>query len=213
MRRQQLSRAQILRAMRIAPRSCRSVGVRFGSARCAEVSRRGRQHCAWRNKADWLRKFNTERVDGVLLVTGADLLSVTFQSNELLGILAGSIKVVYSEVGQTRPGAQRGHEHFGFLDGVSQPGIRGLTTTEAWQPRSAGDIVVAPVDPKKQKHISVHASTLCVSIGNPVAHASGRQAAPEVASWQERPLRVDGGPSFIVRKSAAMVKGFGCRPW
>jgi len=114
-------------------RSCRSVGVRFGSARCAEVSRRGRQHCAWRNKADWLRKFNTERVDGVLLVTGADLLSVTFQSNELLGILAGSIKVVYSEVGQTRPGAQRGHEHFGFLDGVSQPGIRGLTTAEAWR--------------------------------------------------------------------------------
>ena len=84
-------------------------------------------------KADWLRKFNTERVDGLLLVTGADLLSVTFQSNELLGILAGSIMVVYSEIGQTRPGAQRGHEHFGFPDGVSQPGIRGLTTAEAWR--------------------------------------------------------------------------------
>jgi Dyp-type peroxidase family len=84
-------------------------------------------------KADWLRRFNTDRVDGVLLVTGADLLSVTFQSNELLGILAGSIKVVYSEIGQTRPGAQRRHEHFGFLDGVSQPGIRGLTTAEAWR--------------------------------------------------------------------------------
>jgi Dyp-type peroxidase family len=84
-------------------------------------------------KADWLRKFNADRVDGVLLVTGADLLSVTFQSNELLGLLAGSIKVVYSEIGQTRPGAQRGHEHFGFLDGVSQPGIRGLTTAEAWR--------------------------------------------------------------------------------
>jgi Dyp-type peroxidase family len=85
-------------------------------------------------KADWLRKFNTNRVDGVLLVTGADLLSVTFQSNELLGLLAGSIKIVYSEIAQTRPGAQRGHEHFGFLDGVSQPGIRGLTTVgEAWR--------------------------------------------------------------------------------
>ena len=84
-------------------------------------------------KAHWLRKFNTDRIDGVLLVTGADLLSVTFQSNELLGILAGSIKVVYSEVGQTRPGVQRGHEHFGFLDGISQPGIRGLTTAEAWR--------------------------------------------------------------------------------
>jgi Dyp-type peroxidase family len=31
-------------------------------------------------------------------------------------------------MGNTRPGVQRGHEHFGFLDGISQPGIRGLTT-------------------------------------------------------------------------------------
>jgi Dyp-type peroxidase family len=85
-------------------------------------------------KADWLQKFNSDRVDGVFLVTGADLLSVTFQSNELLVLLAGSIRVVYSEIAQTRPGTQRGHEHFGFLDGVSQPGVRGLTTVgEAWR--------------------------------------------------------------------------------
>jgi Dyp-type peroxidase family len=85
-------------------------------------------------KADWLQKFNSDRVDGVFLVTGPDSLSVTFQSNELLGLLAGSIRVVYSEIAQTRPGAQRGHEHFGFLDGVSQPGVRGLTTVgEAWR--------------------------------------------------------------------------------
>jgi Dyp-type peroxidase family len=86
------------------------------------------------SKADWLQKFNSDRVDGILLVTGANALSVTFQSNELLRVLAGSIKVVYSEIGQTRPGTQRGHEHFGFLDGISQPGIRGLTTVgEAWR--------------------------------------------------------------------------------
>ena len=35
--------------------------------------------------------------------------------------------MIYSEIGKTRPGAERGHEHFGFLDGISQPGIRGLT--------------------------------------------------------------------------------------
>jgi Dyp-type peroxidase family len=84
-------------------------------------------------KTDWLQKFNSDRVDGVFLVTGPDSLSVTFQSNELLGILAGSIKVVYSEIGQARPGTQRGHEHFGFPDGVSQPRIRGLTIAEAWR--------------------------------------------------------------------------------
>ena len=78
-------------------------------------------------KLDWLQNFTSDRIDGILLVTGADLSSVTFQSNELLSPLSGSIKVVYSEIGYTRPGAARGHEHFGFLDGVSQPGIRGLT--------------------------------------------------------------------------------------
>jgi Dyp-type peroxidase family len=37
------------------------------------------------------------------------------------------MSVVYSEIGNVRPDAERGHEHFGFRDGVSQPGIRGLT--------------------------------------------------------------------------------------
>jgi Dyp-type peroxidase family len=41
--------------------------------------------------------------------------------------LGSSVKVVYAEMANVRPGAQRGHGHFGFLDGVSQPGIRGLT--------------------------------------------------------------------------------------
>jgi Dyp-type peroxidase family len=36
--------------------------------------------------------------------------------------------------GQTRPGDQRGHEHFGFKDGISQPGIAGLTAPEDLKP-------------------------------------------------------------------------------
>jgi Dyp-type peroxidase family len=77
-------------------------------------------------KSDWLSKFVEDRIDGVFLVTGFDRKSVTQHSAELLRLLGGSIRVVYSEIGNVRPGAQRGHEHFGFLDGISQPGIRGL---------------------------------------------------------------------------------------
>jgi Dyp-type peroxidase family len=33
--------------------------------------------------------------------------------------------LVFKQEGRTQPGALAGHEHFGFLDGVSQPGIRG----------------------------------------------------------------------------------------
>jgi Dyp-type peroxidase family len=76
---------------------------------------------------DWLKEFLADRIDGVFLVTAHDRALLTFHRNQLLGFLAGSIKVVYSDMGTTRPGAHYGHEHFGFLDGISQPGIRSLT--------------------------------------------------------------------------------------
>jgi Dyp-type peroxidase family len=75
----------------------------------------------------WLKEFVADRIDGVFLITGSDPLSVTYNSKQLLALLGSSVKLVYSEIGNTRPGAERGHEHFGFLDGVSQPGVRGLT--------------------------------------------------------------------------------------
>jgi len=78
-------------------------------------------------RSGWLRKFISDRIDGVFLVAGPNKPVVTSLSDELLGLLGASIKVVYSEVGNTRPGTQRGFEHFGYRDGISQPGVRGLT--------------------------------------------------------------------------------------
>jgi Dyp-type peroxidase family len=43
--------------------------------------------------------------------------------------------------GHTRPGEFRGHEHFGFKDGISQPGIAGLTRPEDLKP---GQDLIAP---------------------------------------------------------------------
>jgi Dyp-type peroxidase family len=85
----------------------------------------------------WLPAFIAERVDGVLLIAGPDERLVRHQGDLLLTILGPSVKPVYSELGQVRPGRQRGHEHFGFRDGISQPGIRGLTRPT--RPRSAPD--------------------------------------------------------------------------
>jgi Dyp-type peroxidase family len=75
----------------------------------------------------WLDGFVADRIDGVFLIAGPHSSFVTYHANELLRLLGGTIKVVYAEMGNVRPGRERGHEHFGFLDGVSQPGIRGLT--------------------------------------------------------------------------------------
>jgi len=75
----------------------------------------------------WILEFISDRIDGVLLITAAHRSDVTAQCNEFLRLLGAAIKVVYSAMGTTRPGAQRGFEHFGYRDGISQPGIRGLT--------------------------------------------------------------------------------------
>jgi Dyp-type peroxidase family len=78
-------------------------------------------------KSAWLRHFVSERIDGVFLLTGPNRSLVSSHSNQLRALLSSSIRIVYSEIGNTRPGTERRHEHFGFPDGISQPGIRDLT--------------------------------------------------------------------------------------
>jgi Dyp-type peroxidase family len=79
------------------------------------------------SRSVWLKEFRGDRIDGVFLVTAHDRALLMFQRSQLLGFLGGCISLVYSEMGNTRPGRERRKEHFGFRDGVSQPGMRGLT--------------------------------------------------------------------------------------
>lgn len=79
------------------------------------------------DRSAWLKQFISERIDGIFLITGRDPQHVNSFHYQLLSFLSDSIKVIYSEIGATRPGKERGREHFGFKDGISQPGIRGLT--------------------------------------------------------------------------------------
>jgi len=75
----------------------------------------------------WAPESRSDRIDGVLLVAGPDPSFVSYYGSALRERCGTTIKIVHSEMGKVRPGAQGGHEHFGFLDGISQPGIRGLT--------------------------------------------------------------------------------------
>lgn len=77
--------------------------------------------------SQWLSSFRSDRVDGVFLIAGPNKSFVTSHGQALRARLGGAIKTVYSEIGTARPGRERGHEHFGFRDGISQPGIRGIT--------------------------------------------------------------------------------------
>jgi Dyp-type peroxidase family len=76
---------------------------------------------------EWLHDFTSDRIDGVFLLAGPDRNFVAFHETSLRQRLALAVKVVYAETGTVRPGREKGREHFGFADSVSQPGIRGLT--------------------------------------------------------------------------------------
>ena len=58
-------------------------------------------------RSAWLRQFISDRIDGLLLVTGSNRSSVTFHSNELTNLLGTSIRVVYSEIGSRGRAAHR----------------------------------------------------------------------------------------------------------
>lgn len=75
----------------------------------------------------WLPEFLSDGIDGVFLVTGETENAVNDESTYMLFSLGSTITVIYDETAHVRPGLARGHEHFGWLDGVSNPGVKGLT--------------------------------------------------------------------------------------
>ncbi|QRV92073.1 Dye-decolorizing peroxidase msp1 [Ceratobasidium sp. AG-Ba] len=77
------------------------------------------------NKPNWKPAY-FERIDGVFLAAGDCFTRTVEVLNDALNKLQGSVKEVYRLNGNTRPGDQRKNEHFGWLDGVSNPLIRGV---------------------------------------------------------------------------------------
>lgn len=70
-------------------------------------------------------------LDAMLIVAGDKRTELDRRAEELRGRLrSAGAEIVYDENGDVRAD-QRGHEHFGFDDGVSQPGIRGRASQEA----------------------------------------------------------------------------------
>lgn len=81
-------------------------------------------------KPIWKPAFASDTIHGVLLVAGPARESgqpglADVEASAIVALFGNAVAVVDRETGITRP--QRGHEHFGFLDGVSNPGVRGIT--------------------------------------------------------------------------------------
>lgn len=88
------------------------------------------------NPANWVVGGTNNEADILLIVAGDDENDVhaevariedsIYASRTATGTMTHSgVEVIYKQHGATLPAPLTGHEHFGFLDGISQPGIRG----------------------------------------------------------------------------------------
>ena len=63
--------------------------------------------------------------DLVLMVASDDKRCTSDEAGRIKAALEGGLRIIYEQQGENPPEPLTGHEHFGFRDGVSQPGVRG----------------------------------------------------------------------------------------
>ena len=77
--------------------------------------------------ANWVGPFGDGDVHGVVLLAADDEAALArLGRRHRSAMAAAGVTVAFDQPGRARED-QLGHEHFGFRDGISQPGIRGVT--------------------------------------------------------------------------------------
>lgn len=75
----------------------------------------------------WVQSFLGRSVHGVFLLASDTIENIDTTLSDVLSILGNSISESHRVQGAARPGSEEGHEHFGFMDGISQPAVKGFT--------------------------------------------------------------------------------------
>ncbi|KAK0443357.1 Dyp peroxidase [Desarmillaria tabescens] len=75
----------------------------------------------------WVTPFAGISIHGVFLLASDTEKNIDITLSEILWILGDSIGELHRVQGAARPGSEEGHEHFGFMDGISQPAVKGFT--------------------------------------------------------------------------------------
>lgn len=88
-------------------------------------------HPGHRNR--WVVGGEHKKEADVLVIVAADDVKdlVTLVDTIKRRAAASNLRLLFEQRGDTLPGRLRGHEHFGFKDGVSQPGVRGKVSAAA----------------------------------------------------------------------------------
>ena len=82
------------------------------------------------NPANWSVGAAGDELDFLVVVAGDDQASAEKLADKIEQMLTDARFKIKRQLGHIRED-QKGHEHFGFDDGVSQPGIRGRATADA----------------------------------------------------------------------------------
>ncbi|KAF7970552.1 hypothetical protein HWV62_23727 [Athelia sp. TMB] len=83
-----------------------------------------------------------QTIHGCFNVTGDSSATINERVSQLDSILNGSTKTVNRVDGAVRRGAEKGHEHFGFQDGVSNPAVTGFRLPNAGEAATAAGIIL-----------------------------------------------------------------------
>ncbi|KAG1807999.1 uncharacterized protein BJ212DRAFT_716478 [Suillus subaureus] len=94
---------------------------------------------------------DTGALHGVITVAGSSAETCTKASHDVIDLFGSSITVAGGKPveGRARPPPYKGHEHFGFRDGISQPCLRGLVIPRAGQVQVDPGVIIMgyPGDP------------------------------------------------------------------
>lgn len=111
--------------------------------------------------------------------------------------------VGYQEDGNVRPAPNTGHEHFGFKDGISQPGIAGFTTaSKGGAPIATGEFLIGY--PDQDGHVSGSATPA----GPPPQSGQAGYPGPGTPGGPAMPEWTRNGSFAVYRRLRQDVAGF-----
>ncbi|EIN07233.1 Dyp-type peroxidase [Punctularia strigosozonata HHB-11173 SS5] len=123
-------------------------------------------------------------IDALILITGERWSTVDHRRAEIFDIFKighghACAKVVFTDKCQVRPGAEKGHEHFGFQDGISQ--------VNSWISKSYDLFLTSTIACHRRRRKTVPGGNLIapgnVLFGEPVGQTSKPQNAGLTPDW------------------------------
>jgi Dyp-type peroxidase family len=153
----------------------------------------------------------THNVPDIVLIVASDDKPRLAQTVQWLEFNLGSgLEVMFKQRGETLPGALAGHEHFGFKDGISQPGIRGRLPEAPHKFLTARENPENPEQGKPGQDL-LHAGEFVfgypTQIGQPDPELEGLNIKPgEIAI--AGPAWSTNGSYLVFRRLRQDVKGF-----